>query len=133
LAVIIADTDVLIDFLVGAKPVANQIVEYIKTEQIQTTAVTSSELLSGANDGKRGQAVRRLIDALHVLPLDRDAARRAGEVRRTLDRAGQAIGMGDSLIAGIALAYGLPLFTMNKANFQRVENLELVKIGAATS
>jgi predicted nucleic acid-binding protein len=133
LAVIITDTDVLIDFLVGAQPVANQIVEYIKTEQIQTTAVTSSELLSGANDGKRGQAVRRLIDALHVLPLDRDAARRAAEVRHTLDRAGQAIGMGDSLIAGIALAYGLPLFTRNKANFQRVENLELVKIGAATS
>jgi tRNA(fMet)-specific endonuclease VapC len=133
LAVIIADTDVLIDFLVGAQPVANQIVEYIKTEQIQTTAVTSFELLSAANDGKRGQAVRRLIDALHVLPLDRDAARRAAKVRRTLDRAGQAIGMGDSLIAGIALAYGLPLFTGNKAHFQRVENLELVKIGAATS
>jgi predicted nucleic acid-binding protein len=133
LAVIIADTDVLTDFLVGAQPVANQIVEYIKTEQIQTTAVTSFELLSGANDSKRGQAVRRLIDALHVLPLDRDAARRAAEVRRKLDRAGQAIGMADSLIAGIVLAHGLRLFTRNKAHFQRVENLELVKIGAATS
>jgi predicted nucleic acid-binding protein len=133
LAVIIADTDVLIDFLVGAQPVANQIVEYIKTEQVQTTAVTSFELLSGADESKRGQAVRRLIDALHVLPLDRDAARRAAEVRRKLDRAGQAIGMADSLIAGIVLAHGLRLFTRNQAHFQRVENLELVKIGAVTS
>jgi hypothetical protein len=73
LAVIIADTDVLIDFLIGAQPVANQIVEYIKTEQIQTTAVTSFELFRGADESTQGQAVRRLIDALHVLPLDREA------------------------------------------------------------
>ena len=52
-----------------------------------------------------GDAVRQLLDALNVLPLDREAARHAAEVRRKLDRKGEAIGMGDSLIAGIALAH----------------------------
>jgi predicted nucleic acid-binding protein len=33
--------------------------------------------------------------------------------------------MGDSLIAGIALAHGLPLFTRNGTHFERVENLKL--------
>jgi predicted nucleic acid-binding protein len=37
--------------------------------------------------------------------------------------------MGDSLIAGIALAHNLPLFTRNRAHFERVEKLELVKVG----
>ena len=130
---IIADTDVLIDFLVGAQPVADQIAGYIEAERLQTTAVASFELLSGADESKRGKAARQLIDALHVLPLDRDAARLAAEVRLKLDRAGQAIGMGDSLIAGIVIAHSLPLFTRNKAHFERVENLQLVEVIAARS
>jgi predicted nucleic acid-binding protein len=124
--VILADSDVLIDFLTGVQPVKNQIAEYINADQLQTSAVSCFELLSGAGEDKRGHAVRQLLDSLSVLPLDRVAARYAADVRRKLDRAGQAIGMGDSLIAGIALAHGLPLFTRNRAHFKRVENLKLV-------
>jgi tRNA(fMet)-specific endonuclease VapC len=130
--VILADTDMLIDFLVGVQPVKNQITQYIKAEPLQTTAVTCFELLSGAHETKRGHAVRPLLDALNVLPLDREAAGHAAEVKRKLDRTGQTIGMGDSLIAGIALAHSLPLFTRNRAHFERVENLELVEIGKFT-
>ena len=128
---ILADTDVLIDYLAGVQPVQDQIAGYAGAEQLQTTAVTCFELLSGVGPGKRGQAVRRLIEALNVLPLDRAAAGRAAEVRRKLDRAGRPIGMGDSLIAGIALAHDLPLLTRNRSHFQRVENLRLVDIGGA--
>ncbi len=130
---ILADTDVLIDFLVGVQPVKNQIAQYIKAERLETTAITCFELLSGADQTKRGHAVRQLLDALNVLPLDREAARHAAEVRRKLDQAGQTIGMGDSLIAGIALAHSLPLFTRNRAHFERVEKLELVKVGEFAS
>jgi predicted nucleic acid-binding protein len=133
LALILADTDVLIDFLVGVQPVKNQIAQYIKAERLETTAITCFELLSGADQTKRGDAVRQLLDALNVLPLDREAARHAAEVRRKLDQAGQTIGMGDSLIAGIALAHNLPLFTRNRAHFERVEKLELVKVGEFAS
>lgn len=126
---ILADTDVLIDFLIGVEPVRTQIAEYITVEQLQTTAVSCFELLSGASENKRGHAVRQLLEALNVLPLDRAAARHAADLRRKLDRTGQAIGMGDSLIAGIALAHGLPLFTRNTNHFERIENLKLVRIG----
>ena len=52
LAVIAADTDVLIDFLSGVEPVAAQIAGYVGADQLQTTAVTCFELLSGAGRGK---------------------------------------------------------------------------------
>jgi predicted nucleic acid-binding protein len=129
LAVILADTDVLIDFLSGVQPVKNEIAKYIHADQLQTTAVSCFELLSGAGENKRGQAVRQLLDSISALPLDRAAARHAADVRRKLDRTGQAIGMGDSLIAGIALAHGLPLFTRNRVHFERIENLKLVSVG----
>ena len=130
---ILADTDVLIDFLTGVQPVKNQIANYINAAQLQTTAVSCFELLSGAGENKRGHAVRQLLDSIAVLPLDRTAARHAADVRRKLDRSGQAIGMADSLIAGIALTHDLPLFTRNRVHFERVENLKLVKIGDGPS
>jgi tRNA(fMet)-specific endonuclease VapC len=129
--VILADTDVLIDYLAGVQPVRDRVAAYVDTEQLQTTAVNCFELLSGAGPGRRGQAVRQLVEALNVLPLDRAAAERAADVRRKLERAGRPIGMGDSLIAGIAMAHGLPLLTRNRSHFERVEGLKLVDIGAA--
>ena len=60
LAVIAADTDVLIDFLSGVEPVAAQIGAYVATDELQTTAVTCFELLSGAGEGKRSAAIRQL-------------------------------------------------------------------------
>ncbi len=78
---IVADTDVLIDYLSGVEPVAAQIAGYVASDQLRTTPVTCFELLSGAGEGKRGDAIRRLIGALVVLPLDRDAAEDAAAVR----------------------------------------------------
>lgn len=123
---IVADTDVLIDFLTGVQPAKDQIAEYIKADQLQTTAISCFELLSGAGENKRGHAVRELLESLEVLPLDRAAAEHAADIHRKLERTGRKIGMGDSLIAGIALAHRLPLFTRNKSHFERVENLKLV-------
>ena len=123
---IVADTDVLIDFLASVQPATDQVAEYIAADQLQTTAVSCFELLSGAGENKRGHAVRQLLESLGVLPLDRAAAEHAADVRRKLERTGRKIGMGDSLIAGIALAHDVPLLTRNKSHFERVENLKLV-------
>lgn len=110
----------------------DQVVGYINSEQLKTTVVTCFELLSGAGENKRGRAVQQLLASLEVLPLDRVAAERAADVRRKLEQVGRAIGMGDSLIAGIALANSLPLFTRNTVHFERVAELELVMVRDAT-
>ena len=125
---ILADTDVLIDYLSGTNPVATQLRGYIDTDRLQTSAITSFELLSGVGPGRRGDSVRLFLADIAVLPLDRIAAERAADVRRVLGREGQAIGMGDSLIAGIALANDLPLFTRNRKHFERVAGLRLLEV-----
>lgn len=125
---ILADTDVLIDFLAGVEPVRGQIAAYLATDQLETTAIASFELLSGARDGQRGEAVRKLIGELDVIPLDRLAATQAADVRRQLERNGETIGMADSLIAGIAISSGLPLFTRNRRHFEKVPGLTLIDL-----
>ena len=126
---ILADTDVLIDFLLDRSPVAEQITQDVEADRLWTTAVTCFELLTGAEEGKRGDKVRQLVQSLNVLPLDLPAAQRAAEVRRYLESTGPAIGMADSLIAGTALLHDLPLLTRNRSHFERVPGLSLVPIG----
>lgn len=124
---IVADTDVLIDFLSGREPIASVVGSAIAGEEgMSTTVVSRFELLSGVRTAKQGSAVGRLLEALSTLDLDSPAADRAARVRRDLERAGVSIGMADSLIAGIVLAHGGRLLTRNRRHFQRVEGLPLV-------
>jgi tRNA(fMet)-specific endonuclease VapC len=121
----IADTDVLIDFLQGKGGTAERIALEIERAQLHTTSVTRFELLAGAKSARQEKLVSELLEALPCLPLDADAADRAAEVRRSLERRGQSIGMGDSLIAGITLANKGVLLTRNRQHFERVPGLSL--------
>ncbi len=67
----------------------------------------------------------RLLNGLQCRILGFRATEKAVEVGRALDRKGQPIGQGDTLIAGIALAYGDEVLTGNREHFARVEGLEL--------
>ena len=61
------------------------------------------------------------------LPFDADAARAFGRVADSLRRAGRKTQARtyDAMIAAIALARGLPLFTVNPADFAGIDGLEL--------
>jgi len=125
---IVADTDVLIDYLEGRGAAAETVAEALRRDQLQTTAVNYFELLSGARRRREQQAVLALLGSIPVLPLDVDAARRSAEIRRQLERLGVGIGMGDSLIAGIVLARGGTLLTRNGRHFERVPELLLAEM-----
>ena len=126
MALIIADTDILIDYLNGKAPAADRVAELIAAESLQTSSINCFELLSGARPGKRGERARDLVENIPVLPLDLASAKRAAAIRQSLEGGGEAIGMADSLIAGIALANDLPLPTRNRKHFEEIEGLRLV-------
>jgi len=126
--VIVADTDVLIDFLADRSPAADRVAIELETASFGTTSVTRFELLAGARDRAAEALLHRLLDPLPTLSLDRDSADRAAEVRRSLERRGEGIGMGDSLIAGIVLAHDGILLTRNRRHFERVDGLKLASL-----
>ena len=116
---IVADTDVLIDFLADHRPGALAVAAGIQADQLATTTVNCFELLAGAQNVRNRMRVVELLESIRVLLLDFLAARRAAEVRRQLERLGVGIGMGDSLIAGITLTSGSSLLTRNRRHFAR--------------
>jgi tRNA(fMet)-specific endonuclease VapC len=59
------------------------------------------------------------------LPLENLAARVFGQIRRSLELAGQAIGPYDTMIGAIALVHNLILVTHNTAEFSRINGISL--------
>jgi tRNA(fMet)-specific endonuclease VapC len=123
--VIVADSDVLIDFLGGRNPAADRVAFELDRGQLATTAVSRFELLAGARNDRQDRLIRDLLAALFTLPFDETAADEAARVRRALEAGGTPIGMGDSLIAGIVLANDGVLLTRNRRHFERVAGLTL--------
>ena len=123
---ILADTDVLIDYLNGKQPIFDQVAEYIRADSLLTSSVNCFELLSGARSGKRGDRVHELVNTIPVLGFDLECSRAAAEIWQNLQERGVSIGMADSLIAGIALVNNLPLITRNRRHFAEVKGLQLV-------
>lgn len=121
---IVADTDVLVDFLRGGGAAARVELE-ISTGTLCTTAVAAFELWQGARTTRAEQDVKTLLEALEVLPLDARAAELAGGVRRVLLARGTDIGVADSLVAGICLRQNGMLLTRNREHFERVQGLQL--------
>jgi tRNA(fMet)-specific endonuclease VapC len=120
----IADTDVLIDYLAG-KGEADAVERLLSRGALRTTVISRFELLSGARTAKQLARLIELLSAVPSLALDDAATDAASEIRRTLERSGEPIGMADSLIAGIVTSNGGTLLTRNRRHFERVPGIRL--------
>ena len=98
------------------------------------TAVTLAELSVGpliaTEDDERAARQARLQQAeadFDPLPFDADAARAFGRVAASLRHAGRKVQARtyDAMIAAIAVANRLPLYTVNPSDFEGIGDLDL--------
>jgi len=123
----ILDTDHCIAILRGKLEVSQHVQP---TTQLFVSTITVSELIYGAHKSDRVSdhlaQVEVLLGAVTVLAFDTESARRCGQLKDTLRRAGTPIAEPDLQIGSIALHYALPLATHNQRHFARVPGLQLV-------
>lgn len=104
-------------------------VESSEPGALAISAIVAHELYFGAYRSQKVEfnleTLRLLFADLEILDLDQEDARAAGEIRADLARRGTPIGPYDVLIAGQAIARGLPLVSNNTAEFQRIAGLRL--------
>lgn len=105
------------------------------------TAVTLAELAVGPlvaredDERARRQAHLQQAEADFVaLPFDAEAARAFGSVAASLRGAGRkaAAGAYDAMIAAIAIANDLPVYTCNPGDFEAAARLEVVAVPVPT-
>jgi predicted nucleic acid-binding protein len=101
------------------------------------TAVTLAELSVGplvaSTDAERAARQAHLQQAeadFDPLPFDAQAARAFGRVAASLRRAGRKANARayDAMIAAIAIANGVPVYTCNPNDFAGIEGLEVVSV-----
>lgn len=106
-------------------------------EEPLTTAVTLAELSVGplvAEDpderAARQAHVQQAEADFDPLPFDAEAARAFGRVAASLRRAGRKTTARayDAMIAAIALANDLPVYTCNPADFDGIESLHVIAV-----
>ena len=113
----------------------------LPTEPLITT-ITLAELSVGplvaADERERAARQAHLQQAeadFDPLPFDAAAARAFGRVATSLRRSGRktAARAYDAMIAAIAIAHDLPIYTCNPADFTGIDDLELVAVPPPTS
>ncbi|MFO7630222.1 MAG: type II toxin-antitoxin system VapC family toxin [Prochlorococcaceae cyanobacterium] len=111
---IVVDTDVLIDYL-RDQPAAVAFLE--GSDQLLAASVVSiAELYVGVRDGEERLRLDAFVAAFEALPLERDAAVRAGLWRRQYGPS-HGTGLADGLIAASAHHAGATLATLNRRHF----------------
>lgn len=123
----IADTDVLIDFLNGVEPAASVVAEALRRRELATTVISRFELRRGAPRARRPEPLRALLAQLEAVPLHPLAADRAAAISLELEERGEPLDRADCLIAGIVLTAGQSLLTRNHRHFARIPGLELMR------
>jgi tRNA(fMet)-specific endonuclease VapC len=122
---IVADSDVLIDFLRGRGEGAHRVATELQTGSFATTAITAFEIRSGARTPRQKKGVETLLEAMTVLSFGPEEARIAADIRQEVESQGQPIGMADYMIAGVCIATDSVLLTRNRKHFERITNLKL--------
>lgn len=101
------------------------------------SAITLAELSVGplvaATETERAARLAHLQQAeadFDPLPFDADAARAFGQVAASMRRSGRKSSARayDAMIAAVALANGLPLYTCNPSDFAGIDGLVLIAV-----
>jgi predicted nucleic acid-binding protein len=122
--VIVADTDVFLDFLEG-EGAHRKVAALLRAGRLATTAVTVFEIWRGLESEPERELTRRALRGVRIYPLTDAAAKRAGDVHRSLKST--PIGERDTLIAGVCLSIQRPLLSANVRHFRRVQGLEVLQ------
>jgi predicted nucleic acid-binding protein len=123
--IVIADTDVIIDYFSGIEPLASAIEQLIIQDSLALTSITVFELYAGVTGKKRIKQIDALTVILPVFPFEEKHAGATAEIYNDLKKTGNLIGNQDILIAGICIAHDIPIFTRNTAHFSRIPGLRI--------
>ncbi len=116
----LADTDILIDYLRGHSEAVSFLEQHIN--DLFISAVSVAELYQGVREGSEKTKLSRMVSAFVVLPLTEEIAITAGLYRRDF-RDGMGCGLADCMIAATAYEHGLSLATLNSKHFKMLQNV----------
>jgi tRNA(fMet)-specific endonuclease VapC len=124
--VILIDTSILIDYYRKTdkhNSIWMQLV--LQDYSFAASVVTKYEIFSGAMSAQV-QFWETIFESIIVLPLDTNCINKAVEINTVLKKKRKQKDIADLFIAATAVNNNLPIATLNKNHFQRIESLKLI-------
>jgi predicted nucleic acid-binding protein len=122
---ILIDTSILIDHLRREHKERSAYFGAAQRFDCSVSAITEFEFRVGMTTANRS-FVEALLDITPILPFDSACVHAAAGIYRNLKAVNQLIALPDLFIAATAVAYDLPLLTLNLSHFERVGELTLL-------
>ncbi len=127
---ILADSDVLVDFLAGVEPGAARVQLELEYGQLFITPINRFELLSAAGSARQSRLIRQLLDALPCVAIEEAMADRAAEIYRSFAQDADPIPMNVCLIAAVAITRRAQLLTREREVFDRIPDMAFAAFAA---
>jgi len=122
------DTNIVI-YVMKRRPIEVMGLFNENANRMAISAITFSELQHGAEKSARVpenlNAIEEFTSLIDILPYTAKASMHYGNIRASLEKLGQTIGVNDLHIAAHARSEGLVLVTNNMKEFERVPGLLL--------
>jgi tRNA(fMet)-specific endonuclease VapC len=123
---LLIDTSILIDYLRKSQKHLTIFYQLSSQFDYSISSITHFEFMVGSTSNNR-PFMEQLLQELPVLPFDVDCANQAATIFQDLKSQNQLLPMADILIAATAIAYDMPLLTLNRKHFERIKPLKLYK------
>lgn len=110
---------------------ASQLPREVLVSAITLAELSVGPLVSSAEERPTRLSHLQVVEANYdPIPFDADAARAFGQVAASLRRAGRKATSRayDAMIAAVAIANGLPLYTCNPRDFEAIDGLDVVPV-----
>lgn len=125
--IVLADTSLLIDFFRKSDKSKSKLISLIREGYTFCICViTEYEIYSGATESQLDYW-QEFLKKIDVINLDRASVKEAVNINNQLKVARKQIDLADLFIAAIAVSNNLPIATLNKKHFSRIESLLLVE------
>jgi tRNA(fMet)-specific endonuclease VapC len=124
----LVDTSILINYYRKTDKANSDWVKLVRQGyKFSISAVTKYEIYSGATKSQL-DFWKNVLQAIEVIPFDEACVNTAVAVNEALKRKRKQIGIADLFIGSTALTHNLPISTINKNHFDRIDGLEIIDV-----
>lgn len=125
--IILADTSILIDLFRKSDKENSRFVKLaLEGYEFQISAITEYEIYSGANTAQL-PFWNDLLQKVEVLAFDKNVVKYAVLINNQLKQKRKQIDLADLFIAATANANNLPIATLNRKHFERIDTLDIIE------
>jgi len=123
---ILIDTSIVIDYLRSAEKENTKFINLFKNNELYMSVITVFELFNGATSKDKQNDIEKLLNILNIKDFDVKTAKIASDIYRDLRQQNKLIEFRDILIGATALQNSLPIATLNKKHFERLNKIILI-------